>query len=77
MTATPAPRPYQVGDRVQVERHGQLVPGRISAIRPSGRGTEYVIRTDPADGGMGDVLNVWSTSAHPSYLLPIADRGRP
>ena len=61
---------HQVGDRVHVQRHGQSVPGHITSVHCSDRGVEYVIRTQPADGGHGNVVNIWTTSGHSSFITP-------
>lgn len=66
---------HHVGDRVRVERNGgQHTPGRISSIHHVRGGIEYVVHADAADGGIGSVLNVWTSSGHTSLLVP-ADRG--
>jgi hypothetical protein len=67
MTA-PLPAEHQVGDRVHVHRHGQRIPGRISSMHRSDRGVEYVIRTEPTDGGHGRVVSIWTTSGHSSFI---------
>lgn len=62
---------HQVGDRVQVQHKGQRKPGRISSINHVNDGVEFVVRTDPADpsgGGMGEVLNIWTSSGSSSFL---------
>ena len=70
--------PWLVGDRVQVQHKGQLKPGRISSIHHVNDGVEYVVRTDPQGGGMGEVLNIWTSSGGSSCLTalaPTAPRG--
>jgi hypothetical protein len=67
MTAT-LPALHQVGDRVYVHRKGQRIPGRISSVHRSDHGVEYVIRTEPADGGHGSVVNIWTTSGQSSFI---------
>jgi hypothetical protein len=57
-----------VGDRVQVQHKGQPKPGRVGSIHYVNDGVEYVVRTDPRDGGMGAVLNIWTSSGCPSFL---------
>jgi hypothetical protein len=67
-TITPT---YQVGDRTQVQHQGTPTPGRISSIHRNDNGIEYVVRTDPADGGLGGlghVLNIWTTSRQFSFF---------
>ncbi len=59
---------YHVGDRVHVQRDGQACPGRISSIHPSSTGVEYVIAIDDPDGGVGGVVNIWTTSGRSSFL---------
>jgi hypothetical protein len=34
-------------------------------------GVEYVVRTDPHDGGMGEVLNIWTSSGSSSFLTAL------
>ena len=65
----------RVGDQVQVHTQAGLTLGRVSAVHRQGNGIEYVVRTDAHDGGMGGVVNVWTTSARSSYLVPLADSG--
>lgn len=67
--STTAPA-YQVGDRVQVQRKGTATPGRISSIHRRKDGVEYVVHTDAPDGGMGGVINLWTTSGQSSFLRP-------
>jgi hypothetical protein len=67
MTAT-LPAVHQVGDGVHVHRKDQRIPARICSVHRSDRGVEYVIRTEPADGGHGSVLNIWTTSGHSSFI---------
>jgi hypothetical protein len=62
--------PYLVGDPVRVQRTGVTYSGRISSIHRRDNGVEYVIRTHATDGGMGQVLNIWTTSGQPSFLTP-------
>ena len=62
------PAAHQVGDRVHVRRRGQLIAGHITSVHPTDRGIEYVIRTQPADGGHGSVVNIWTTSGHSSFI---------
>jgi hypothetical protein len=69
MTST-LPARHQVGDRVHVHRKGHRVLGRISSVHTTDRGVEYVVRTDPTDGGIGGVLNIWTTSGHSSFITP-------
>ncbi len=74
MSATPTSTktlPWLVGDRVQIQHKGQPKPGRISAIHHVNDGVEYVVHTDPADpadGGMGEVLTIWTSSGTSSFL---------
>ena len=70
--STPA---YQVGDRVQVHREGVATPGRISSIHHGQDGIEYVVSLTAPDGGLGSVINVWTTSGHSSFLTPCAETG--
>jgi hypothetical protein len=61
---------HRVGDRVQVQHRGQAKPERISSIHRVNDGVEYVVHADPADpsgGGMGEVLNVWTSSGTSSF----------
>lgn len=67
MTTT-LPALHQVGDRVHVHRKGQLIAGHITSVHRSDRGVEYVIRTQPTDGGHGSVVNIWTTSGHSSFI---------
>lgn len=60
--------PWLVGDRVQVQHKGQPKPGRVSSIHHVNDGVEYVVRTDPRDGGMGEVFNIWTSSGSSSFL---------
>ena len=60
--------PWLVGDRVQVQHKGQPKPGRVSSIHHVNDGVEYVVRTDPHDGGMSEVLNIWTSSGTSSFL---------
>jgi hypothetical protein len=62
---------HQVGDRVQVQHKGQPKPGRVSSIHHVNDGVEYVVRTDPLDGGMGEVLNIWTSSGTSSFLTSL------
>lgn len=75
MPATRTSPPHLVGDRVQVRHHGQLRPGRIRSVHQRNSGIEYVINTDPVDGGMGEVVNVWTTSGRSLYQAPAAEGG--
>jgi hypothetical protein len=59
---------WLVGDRVRVQPGGQLMPGRITSIHRLRGGIEYVVRTDPAVGGIGQVLNIWTASGNSSFL---------
>jgi hypothetical protein len=61
---------HQVGDRVRVQRKGITYPGRISSIHHRDNGVEYVVHTDATDGGMGHIVNIWTTSGHSSFLTP-------
>lgn len=63
MTVTPTSvRPvYKVGDRIQIHRNATTTAGRITAIHRNGEGVEYVVRTDAAGGGLGNVLNIRTT----------------
>jgi hypothetical protein len=61
---------HRVGDRVRVHRGGGTYPGRISSIHHRDNGVEYVVHTDATDGGMGHVVNIWTTSGHSSFLTP-------
>lgn len=67
---TPLPALHQVGDRVHVHRSGQLIPGHVTSVLRDDRGVEYVIRTQPAGGGHGGVVNIWTTSGHSSFITP-------
>jgi hypothetical protein len=67
---------HQVGDRVRVHRNGITYPGRISSIHHRDNGVEYVVRTDTTDGGMGQVVNIWTTSGHCSFLAPVSRETR-
>jgi hypothetical protein len=67
---------HQVGDRVRVQRKGITYPGRISSIHHRDNGVEYVVRTDTTDGGMGQVVNIWTTSGHSSFLAPVSGETR-
>jgi hypothetical protein len=60
--------PWLVGERVQIQHKGQPKPGRISSIHHINDGIEYVVRTDPHDGGMGEVLTIWTSSGSSSFL---------
>jgi hypothetical protein len=62
---------YEVGDRVQVQHKDQFKPGRISSIHHVNDGDEYVVRTDPHDGGMGEVLNIRATLGTSSFLTTL------
>jgi hypothetical protein len=62
---------HQVGDRVQVQHKGQHKPGRISSIHQVNDGVEYVVRTDPHDDGVGEVLNIWTSSGASSFLTTL------
>jgi hypothetical protein len=65
-TALPA---HQVGDRLHVQHKEQPKPGRISSIHHVNDGVEYVVRTDPDDaGGMGEVLNIWTSFGTSSFF---------
>lgn len=77
MTATQATitADYEVGDRVQVQGQGKTILGRISSIHRKNTGVEYVVRTDAVDGGIGQVLNIWTTSGESSFLSPAMARG--
>ena len=66
-STTPA---YQVGDHVQVQRKSGATPGRISSIHRRNDGIEYVVSLTAPDGGLGSVLNVWTTSGRSSFLRP-------
>jgi hypothetical protein len=70
-TNTKTPLPWLVGDRVLIEHKGQRRPGRISSIHHVNDGVEYVVRTDPRDGGMGEVLNIWTSSGSSSFLTAL------
>ena len=77
-TSTTTTLPWRVGDRVQIQHKGQPKPGRVSSIHHVNDGVEYVVRTDPRDGGMGEVLNIWTSSGSSSFLTalaPTAPRG--
>jgi hypothetical protein len=60
--------PWLVGDRVQVQHKGQPKPGRVSSVHHVNDGVEYVVRTDSRGGGMGEVLNIWTSSGSSSFL---------
>jgi hypothetical protein len=66
---------YHVGDRVHVDRKGESTPGRITSIHRRKGGVEYVVRTEPTDGGMGNVVNLWTTSGQSSFLRPAPTGG--
>ena len=70
---TPLPARRQVGDRVHVHLNGRRIPGRISSVHATDRGVEYVVRTDPTDGRIGGVLNIWTTSGHSSFITAAED----
>ena len=59
---------HQVGDRVQVRHKGRSKPGRISSINHVNDGVEYVVRTDPHDDGMSEVLNIWTSFGTSSFF---------
>ncbi len=67
----------QVGDRVQVPRHGRRLPGRILSIHRQDDGVAYVVAVDAADGDQGGVVNVWTTSGRSAYLVPSGAGGQP
>ncbi len=67
----------QVGDRVHVQRHGRLMPGRILSIHRKDGGVEYVVAVDAADSGLGGVINVWTTSGPSAYPVPAGAGGQP
>jgi len=67
MTST-LPAVHQVGDRVHVHRQGQLIAGHITSVHRRDLGVEYVIRTQPTDGGHGSVVNIRTTSGHSSFI---------
>lgn len=60
--STTTTTPYQAGDHVQIQRKGQLIHGRVAAVRHGDRAVAYVINT--SDG----VLSIWTTSGHCSFL---------
>ena len=65
---------HQVGDRVQVQHKGKPKPGRISSIHHIHDCAEYVVRTDSvgsSDGGMGEVLRIWTSSGSSSFLTAL------
>ncbi len=66
-----------VGDRVHVQRHGRLMAGRILSIHRTDNGVVYVVAVDAADGGLGGVINVWTTSGRSAYLVPAGAGGQP
>lgn len=68
--------PHQVNDRVQVHRAGTRRPGRISSIHHHDNGIEYVVRLEGPDGGLGAVVNVWTTSGHSTFLTPAGGEQR-
>lgn len=68
-----APTQYLVNDRVLVRYDGHPRAGRISSIHRHADDVEYVVRLDDQDGGLGVVVNVWSTSARCTLLT--ASRG--
>ena len=68
-----APPRRLVNDRVLVQYDGQTRAGRISSIHRHADDVEYVIRFDDEDGGMGVVVNVWSTGGRCTLLT--ASRG--
>ena len=86
MTTTHAPQrdttphalrlPHQVNDRVHVHRRGERRPGRISSVHRHESGIEYVVRLDGPDGGLGAVVNVWTTSGHSNFLTPTGGEQR-
>jgi hypothetical protein len=67
--------PHQVDDGVQVQHRGHMKPGRISSIHRTHNGAEYIVRTDPVDGGMGGVVNIWTTSGRSADVAPAARVG--
>lgn len=76
MTTTPPPGPQpqrSVNDRILVRYAGQTRAGRISSIHRHTDELEYVVRLDDEDGGMGFVVNVWSTGGRCTLLT--ASRG--
>ncbi|WP_375481060.1 hypothetical protein [uncultured Jatrophihabitans sp.] len=68
--------PHQVNDRVQVHRRGTRRLGRISSVHHHDNGIEYVVRLDGPDGGLGAVVNVWTTSGHSTFLTPTGGEQR-
>jgi hypothetical protein len=71
MTATaPTTALHHVGERVRVHRKGQNIPGRITSTHRTEHGIEYLIRTEPTDGGSSEVVNIWTTSGHSSFISP-------
>jgi hypothetical protein len=66
-----APPHRLVNDRVLVRYDGQTRAGRISSIHRHADDVEYVIRLDDEDGGMGVVVNVWSTGGRCTLLSAI------
>ena len=69
MTATISHSPrYEVGARVLVQHQGQTKHGRISSIHHRSNGTEFVVRTEASDSGMGGVVNLWTTSDSPMAM---------
>lgn len=63
-----AASPHLVNDRVLVWHRGQRRAGRISSIHRHEDGIEYVVRLDDSAGGMGTVVNVWSSGARCAVL---------
>lgn len=72
----PPRTPHQVNERVQVQHHGQRRSGRVSSIHHNDDGVEYVIRLDASDGGIGSVVNIWTTSGQSSFLTPLGGEQR-
>ena len=74
MTATqttPQMLPWRSGDRVQVQHHGRPRRGWTGSIHRVRGGVEYVVHTEAADGGIGKVLHVFSSSGHSPALAPV------
>ena len=49
---------WHVGDRVEVHDQGRYTAARISSIHRIGDRIEYVVHTDPEDGGIGGIVNI-------------------
>lgn len=64
---------HQVGDRVQIHRDGHIQRGRVNSIHRVSGGIEYVVHADAAGGGIGGVLNVWTSDVRTPFLASAND----